>query len=130
MIEAQVIDALKQVYDPCSVSAHAPVNVVDMGLITKVAVSEAGDVSIAVRPTSFGCTLMATIMQAVDKAASDVSGVASVSVSLDLHSPWSEAAMSSEGRHILDSRRKRSREEVNVEPRQWETRRAASRPDI
>jgi metal-sulfur cluster biosynthetic enzyme len=122
MTEADVIDAIKQVYDPCAVSANAPVSVYDMGLIMGLEIQPEGRVFIKIRPTQLGCTLMAFIMQAVDDRVMTVPGVTEVNLSLDVHSDWSEAEMTEEGRRILNDRRSRSREEVPVRRREWEER--------
>jgi ring-1,2-phenylacetyl-CoA epoxidase subunit PaaD len=122
MTEADVIDAIKKVYDPCAVSAQAPVSIYDMGLITGLEIQPEGRVFLKIRPTQLGCTLMAFIMQAVDDSVMTVAGVSEVNLSLDVHSDWSEAEMTEEGKRILHARRSRSREEVPVRRREWEAR--------
>jgi len=122
MTETDVIAAIRKVYDPCSVTAQAPVSIYDMGMITRLDVQPEGRVFLTIRPTSLGCTLMAFIMQAVDDSVMAVVGVSEVNISLDVHSDWSEAEMTEEGRRILHARRSRSRQEVPVRRREWEGR--------
>ncbi|ABW12283.1 protein of unknown function DUF59 [Parafrankia sp. EAN1pec] len=114
--------ALRSVFDPCSVRVGAPMNIVDMGLVTSVEVGGAGQVDIAVRTTSPMCTLVASIMQGVEREVRAVPGVAAVSVRIDPRSDWTEAQISGEGRVTLELRRARSQQEVPVRPREWERR--------
>jgi metal-sulfur cluster biosynthetic enzyme len=128
MTEADVIAAIRKVYDPCSVTAQAPVSIYDMGMITRLDVQPEGRVFLTVRPTSLGCTLMAFIMQAVDDSVMAVDGVSEVKISLNVHSAWSEAEMTEEGRRILHARRSRSHQEVPVRRREWEGRLRVPQP--
>jgi metal-sulfur cluster biosynthetic enzyme len=122
-LRQSVTEALGRVFDPCSLSAGAPLSVVDMGLITELTVDDAGVVTIAMRPTSGMCTLIAGIMTDVEETVARVPGVSGVRVSLNGDTTWTETDLSENGRRILEARRQRSRAEVPVRPHEWKTRR-------
>lgn len=121
----QVIAALRQVFDPCSMAAGTPLDIVDMGLVLGVKAEADGAVTITLRPTSLMCTMIASIAQQAVACAEAVGGVTSVHVEVDGTEPWSEAAMSSRGRSALRARRERSKAEVPVGPLEWKGRRQA-----
>jgi metal-sulfur cluster biosynthetic enzyme len=117
-----VREALKAVYDPCSVAMAAPISVADMGIVTRLDVDPQGHVEIELRPTSPMCTLIGSIMQAVEEETLKVIGVTTVVVTIETSKLWSEAEMSPEGRRRLEERRGRSRLEVPVERQEWKHR--------
>jgi metal-sulfur cluster biosynthetic enzyme len=125
-LRQSVTEALGSVFDPCSLSAGAPLSVVDMGLITELTVDDEGVVTIAIRPTSAMCTLIAGIMTGVEETVARMPGVSSVRVSLNGDTMWTEADLSENGRRVLEARRQRSRAEVPVRPHEWKTRRTRS----
>jgi metal-sulfur cluster biosynthetic enzyme len=112
----RVMKGLEEVIDPCSVTAGAPLSVVDMGLINELAVSEDGAVRISMRATSAMCTMIA------EERLAAVEGVTCVDVTLCSGAIWTEADMTEHGRQILMARRERSRAEVTVRPHEWKTR--------
>jgi len=122
-LRQRVIESLGSVFDPCSLTAGAPLSVVDMGLITELTIDDVDAVGITMRPTSGMCTLIAGIMASVEETVARVSGVTSVRVSLNADSQWTEADLSETGRRILEARRQRSRTEVPVKPHEWKLRR-------
>ena len=127
MIEREEIEAaLHTVFDPCSVQASAPLSVIDMGIITGIAIEPEGLVRIAVRPTSPWCTMIGGIMQGVEDQVRKVAGVHEVVVDIDRTSfDWSEADLTPRGREILEATRARSRAVVQPRRRQWQERIAA-----
>lgn len=121
-LKDRIIQALASVFDPCSVSAGAPLSVIDMGLVTDLAVDAEGAVMISMRPTSAMCTMIAGIMKGVEDCVARVPGVSSVRVVLNSDTLWTESDLSAEGRRVLDARRQRSRAEVLIKPHEWKTR--------
>jgi metal-sulfur cluster biosynthetic enzyme len=115
----RVEGALSTVYDPCSVSAGVPLDVIEMGLVTRLEVDPRGRVAIALCTTSPLCTLIAGMAAEVERAVSALPGVTRVHVSIDGAADWSEARLSLAARGRLAARRARSRAEVPVEPLQW-----------
>jgi metal-sulfur cluster biosynthetic enzyme len=118
----RVMKGLEEVIDPCSVTAGAPLSVVDMGLINELAVSEDGAVRISMRATSAMCTMIAGIMKVAEERLASVEGVTCVDVTLCSGAIWTEADMTEHGRQILMARRERSRAEITVRPHEWKTR--------
>jgi metal-sulfur cluster biosynthetic enzyme len=122
----RVYEALHAVIDPCSVTACAPISVVDMGMVMDVTADEAGAVHITMRPTSAMCTMIAGIMKGVEEHIGALEGVSRVEVSLLGGEVWTEADMTERGRSVLAARRDRSKREVTVRPHEWKTRQPRS----
>lgn len=97
---------LNEVIDPCSVSAGAPLSILEMGMVTGCEIDNAGHVAIRLRLSSPGC-LMGGLMFApdIEHRLGQVDGVASVSIELDDPHSWSENAISAEGRRRLAAAR-------------------------
>ena len=91
IVRADIEAALGAVYDPCSVQANAPLNVINMGLITAIEIDTLANVRISVRPTSPWCTLIGCIMENIDAQVRKVPGVNAVAVEVDRSVAWSEA---------------------------------------
>jgi metal-sulfur cluster biosynthetic enzyme len=113
---------LEEVIDPCSVTAGAPLSVVDMGLLTELYVGEDGVVCVSMRATSAMCTMIAGIMKVAEERLACVEGVTRIEIKLCSGAIWTEADMTERGRQTLQARRARSRVEVAVRPHEWKTR--------
>jgi len=120
------MSALEEVIDPCSVTAGAPLSVVDMGLVSRLVVGEDGSVTLDMRATSAMCTMIASIMKDAEQRLARVEGVTTAEVTLRGGEIWTEADMTEKGRRALAARRERSRAEVAVRPHEWKTRRQPS----
>jgi metal-sulfur cluster biosynthetic enzyme len=118
----RVMKGLEDVIDPCSVTAGAPLSVVDMGLVSELSVGEEGMVRVSMRATSAMCTMIAGIMKIAEERLARVEGVTRVEIKLCSGAIWTEADMTERGRRILQARRERSRAEVVVRPHEWKTR--------
>jgi metal-sulfur cluster biosynthetic enzyme len=118
----RVMEGLEDVIDPCSVTAGAPLSVVDMGLINELCVDEEGVVRVSMRATSAMCTMIAGIMKVAEERLARVEGVSRVEIKLCSGGIWTEADMTERGRRTLAARRERSRVEVAVRPHEWKTR--------
>lgn len=92
-IEAEVIEALRTVYDP-----EIPVNVYEMGLIYEIDVDEYGAVDIEMTLTSPACPVAGSLPGEVEAKARQVDGVSDVHVELVWNPPWSMDRMSEEAR--------------------------------
>jgi FeS assembly SUF system protein len=86
---AQVISALKKVYDP-----EIPVNIYDLGLVYSVDVSGAGAVSIRMTLTAPNCPVAGSLPATVERAVRGVPGVTDVKIELTFDPPWSKDKMS------------------------------------
>jgi len=92
-IEAEVIEALRTVYDP-----EIPVNIYEMGLIYEIDVDEYGAVDIDMTLTSPACPVAGTLPGEVEAKVRQVEGVSDVHVELVWNPPWSMDRMSEEAR--------------------------------
>ncbi|WP_092922148.1 Mrp/NBP35 family ATP-binding protein [Actinopolyspora alba] len=79
--EDAVRQALTKVEDP---EIHKPIT--DLGMVKDVTIGSEGDVKVGVYLTVQGCPMRETITQRVDSAVSEVTGVSSVEVELDVMS--------------------------------------------
>jgi metal-sulfur cluster biosynthetic enzyme len=122
-VSERVMSALEEVVDPCSITAGAPLSVVDMGLVSDLVVGDEGRVSLSMRATSAMCTMIAGIMKDAENRLVQIEGVTRVEITLHSGAIWTEADMTEKGRRALAARREKSRAEVAVRPHEWKTRR-------
>lgn len=93
-LEARVIDALSQVYDP-----EIPVNIYELGLIYDIRIEpEEGAVEIEMTLTSPMCPVAESLPGEVEMRVRGVEGVRSVSIDLVWDPPWSPDRISETGR--------------------------------
>ena len=90
-----ILEALKDVFDP-----EIPVNVVDLGLIYGVEVTD-GDVDIKMTLTFAGCGMGPYIAQQAEWAISELDGVEDVEVEMTFDPPWSPELISEDGKKLL-----------------------------
>ncbi len=94
LLEEQVIEALKQVYDP-----EIPVNIYDLGLIYRIdADPDQGTVHIDMTLTAPGCPVAQTFPCMVEGAVGEIPGVREAKVELVWDPPWSQEHMSEAAR--------------------------------
>ena len=92
-LEAQVIDALRGVYDP-----EIPINIYDLGLIYKLDVDTTGIVNIQMTLTAPGCPVAQTFPGTVECAVKCVPGVTDAHVEIVWDPPWTQERMSEAAR--------------------------------
>ena len=92
----EVFQALKTVYDP-----EIPVNVVDLGLIYDVQVTDDNNVFVQMTLTFPGCGMGPHIAQQAEWAIQDLDGVEEVEIELTFDPPWSPEMISEEARMML-----------------------------
>lgn len=88
--------ALRAVKDP-----ELNLNIIDLGLVYDVDVSETGDVRVQMTLTSPGCPAGAEIVQGVRDVATDLEGVGSVDVALVWEPYWTPERMDPRVRAFL-----------------------------
>ena len=88
--------SLKQCMDP-----EVPINIVDMGLIYGIDVTQDNDVNIKMTMTTQGCPLHETLVQDVTRYAKKVPGVNNVKVDIVWDPPWTMDKMSEEAKETL-----------------------------
>jgi metal-sulfur cluster biosynthetic enzyme len=94
--EEQVRDALRQVVDP-----ELGINIVDLGLLYEVEVSEQGVVHIEYTLTTMGCPIGPLIEQQMQSFLEKVPGVTQVEAEMVLRPPWTPEMMSEEAKAAL-----------------------------
>jgi metal-sulfur cluster biosynthetic enzyme len=91
----EVLLALKDVYDP-----EIPVNVVDLGLIYGVEVTD-GDVDVKMTLTFAGCGMGPYIAQQAEWRIAEVDGVDDINVELVYDPPWTPDLITEDGKKML-----------------------------
>ncbi len=92
----QVLEKLKEVYDP-----EIPVNVVDLGLIYDVRVSDKNEVYVQMTLTAAGCGMGPYIAQQAEWSVSELEGVEDATVEMVFDPPWSPDLITEEGKQLL-----------------------------
>ncbi len=91
----QILEALKQVYDP-----EIPVDIVNLGLVYDIAVED-GIVRLKMTTTSPGCPVGDFLAQEVKRAVETLEGVDAVGVEFVWDPPWTPERMSAEAKQNL-----------------------------
>ena len=92
----QVLEKLKDVFDP-----EIPVNVVDLGLIYGVEVSDDNAVYVQMTLTAPGCGMGPYIAQQAEWAVSELEGLEDVTVEMVFEPPWTPDLLSEDGKALL-----------------------------
>jgi metal-sulfur cluster biosynthetic enzyme len=95
-LQEKIIEALKSVYDP-----ELSINVVDLGLIYNVEISEGNDVNVTMTLTTPGCPLHNSITSGVRYCVEGIEEVNKVDVNLVWEPAWSPDKMTDDGRRAL-----------------------------
>lgn len=95
-LKEKVLEQLKTVYDP-----ELNINVVDLGLIYQVEITEVADVNIMMTLTTPGCPLHDSITSGVRYAVQGMEETRNVEVNLVWEPAWSPEKMTSEGLRLL-----------------------------
>lgn len=85
----QLREALKVVNDP-----EIGINIIDLGLVYDVAVSDEGVASITYTLTSMGCPVGPLFQQEITETAAAVEGITSVDAKMVMQPPWGPEKMS------------------------------------
>jgi FeS assembly SUF system protein len=92
-IEEDIIELLKTVHDP-----EIPVNIVELGLVYKVEINDAGYTQVTMTLTAPACPVAGEIVREVDEKVRTVAGVTDVNVMLTFDPPWNRDMMSEEAK--------------------------------
>lgn len=90
-LEARVITALKNVFDP-----EIPVNIYDLGLVYELKIDENANVSITMTLTAPNCPVAEDMPGIVMEEVKKVEGVGNVNVELTFEPPWDQTRISKE----------------------------------
>jgi len=91
-----IYDALRNVYDP-----ELGVNVIDLGLVYDVELSEEGYVRVTMTLTTPGCPMHESLSEGVGAALADIPGITGGEVRLVWEPRWEPSRMTEEGRRLL-----------------------------
>lgn len=94
--EEQVVEALREVYDP-----EIPVNVYDLGLVYEISISEDNKVYVQMTLTAPGCGMGPYIGQQAEWRIAELEGVEDVEVEMVTEPPWSPDLITPEGKELL-----------------------------
>ncbi|MEH7108596.1 MULTISPECIES: metal-sulfur cluster assembly factor [Bacillaceae] len=95
-LKEQVLESLKSVYDP-----ELSINVVDLGLIYHVEITEENDVTVTMTLTTPGCPLHNSITNGVRYCVEGIEEVRNVEVNLVWEPAWSPEKMTPDGMRLL-----------------------------
>ncbi len=93
--EDEVIEALREVYDP-----EIPVNIVDLGLLYGIEIGD-GRIDVTMTLTAVGCPMAGEVMGEVRDVLMQLPGVKDAGVKLTYDPPWSPERMSEDARWEL-----------------------------
>ena len=95
--EAEVMDALRECYDP-----EIPVNIVDLGLVYGVELDEEQEhVHVSMTLTALGCPMAGEVISEVEMRVGQVENVKSCKVDLTFDPPWSPDRMTEDAKWEL-----------------------------
>ncbi|MFD2263547.1 SUF system Fe-S cluster assembly protein [Lacibacterium aquatile] len=96
-LEEKILDALRTVFDP-----EIPVNIVELGLIYDIKISEGGLIQVEMTLTTPNCPVAADMPEQVADTVRAVEGVSHCSVDLVWTPPWTPDRMSEEAKLQLN----------------------------
>ncbi len=88
-LEEQVIDTLRDIYDP-----EIPVNIYELGLVYEIKIPDAESVYVKMTLTSPTCPVAESLPPEVKEKLKEIPGVKSVEVEITWEPPWSPERMS------------------------------------
>lgn len=121
-VDDAIRSALHQICDPCSIAAHAPVSIIDMGLVRDWRIDDDGHLIVRMALTSPSCTMGPHMVRAAEQLLSSLPGLKSARVEVDPTVFWTPADMTEVGRAALQSRRQNSLSAAIARPQQWRER--------
>lgn len=90
LLEEEVRERMREkVIDP-----ELGINIVDLGLVYGIDVSDEGKVTVTMTLTAMGCPLAGMINQMVESAVEEIEGVTEVDVNIVWDPPWTKERMS------------------------------------
>jgi len=95
-IKEQVIEALGTVDDP-----ELGIDIVNLGLVYEVDVSESGDVKVDFSLTTMGCPIGPMLDEQIKEATAGIEGIGTVTTELVMYPPWSPEKMTPLARSAL-----------------------------
>ena len=106
----QVLESLRQCMDP-----EIPINIVDMGLIYGINVTDDNKVDIKMTMTTRGCPLHDTLVSDVKRYVNKVPGVSGINVEIVWEPAWTPEKMSEEGKKLINYGKQKIITPINYE---------------
>lgn len=85
-----ILTALDDVIDPCSIAVGKPIGIASLGLVEACTVED-GDVKLVLCTTGPGCMMIGNLLQAADTRVRGVPGVREVEITVDTSVMWTPA---------------------------------------
>ncbi|RXK51721.1 metal-sulfur cluster assembly factor [Halorientalis pallida] len=95
--EARVREELREIVDPCTAATGSNLDVVEMGLVDTVEVTE-GQVRVAFRLTTPACHMVPYFIEEIESRVEPLGGVESVTVDTDNGMQWTPDMMTEAAR--------------------------------
>lgn len=110
-LQAQLLEKLNQIIDPCSVATALPAGMVDMGLVRRLEVTTLPSggvrVDVMICVTHAFCMMTGVFVNEVEKLMRGTPQVSEFDVTLDTRTLWTEELMTPEYRARLEEQRAR-----------------------
>ena len=88
-LEEKVVDMLRTVYDP-----EIPVDIYSLGLVYKIDIDDAGNLTVDMTLTAPNCPMADFIMEDVRMKLESIEGIESVTVNIVFEPEWTQDMMS------------------------------------
>jgi len=118
-VNDNIREALRAVYDPCSIGQNVPVSIYDMGLVRDWALDDKGDLTVTMCVTSPLCMMSPHFVAAAKERLHALPEVESVNVVIDPTVMWHPDMMTPEGASSMTETRRKSMALMPVKPQQW-----------
>ena len=92
-LEEKVVDMLRTVYDP-----EIPVDIYSLGLVYKIDIDDAGNLTVDMTLTAPNCPMADFIMEDVRMKRESIEGIESVTVNIVFEPEWTQDMMSEEAK--------------------------------
>jgi ATP-binding protein involved in chromosome partitioning len=113
--EAAVVDALRDVLDPCSCMTEDPISIVALGLVDDVTVT-GSTASVRLLLTSEMCTYFVKMAEEAERRVLELPGIDRVEVRKESESVWTPARMSAAERRNRRERFERRMADAGITP--------------
>lgn len=119
VMEGEVVEALKRVYDPCSLASGSPMNLIDMGLVVGWELDDNNNFEATFCVTSKSCIMAKSFVEGAKEELAKIPEIGSIKIDVDVGILWTEDMMSPEGLSRIQQNRERYLAKANARPQQW-----------
>jgi len=99
----RIREECREVVDPCSAATGSNLNIVEMGLIKSINITDGGHATIKLRLTTPTCNMVAYFIEEIERRVSPLSEITSVEIKPDNGFEWTEEMMSDEAKRRRQS---------------------------